>query len=171
MYFAGVIISCIIFGACFSKYYCCVLLFCQSKMKIRWNSRFISLHRNFLKTFLFLINKTMKSNMTKRCAKYDAANYENKKTQFYKLSYNIKYTKAIKKLTKICGLFRKEAETKSFFISFSESILNYQLKQPVFRKIFLKNIILTTLANLVFIFKLILVRIFGKTKSQIFLNS
>lgn len=35
--------------------------------------------------------------------------------QFYKLSYNRKYTKAIKKLTKICGLFRKEAETKSFF--------------------------------------------------------
>ena len=74
------VLSCIIFGAYFSKCYCCVLLFCQSKMKIRCNSCFISLHRNFLKTFSlpFLYNETMKSNMTKRCAKYDAANYENK---------------------------------------------------------------------------------------------
>ena len=66
----------------------------------------------------------MKSNMTKRCAKYDAANYENKKTQFYKLSYNRKYTKAIKNLTNLCGLFCKKAEAKSFFILFSESVLN-----------------------------------------------
>ena len=66
----------------------------------------------------------MKSYMTKRCTKYDTVNSEMKKTQFYKLSYNRKYTKAIKNLTNICGLLCKKAEAKSFFILFSESVLN-----------------------------------------------
>ena len=126
MYFAGVIIFRIVFGAYFSRYYWCVLLFCQPKIKTRSNLRFLSLQRNFLKTFSppFLINKTMKSYMTKRCTKYDTGNSETKKTQFYKLSYNGKYTKSIKNLTNICGLFCKKADSKSFFILFSESVLN-----------------------------------------------
>ena len=66
----------------------------------------------------------MKSYMTKRCTKYDTVNSEMKKTQFYKLSYNRKYTKAIKNLTNLCGLFCKKTEAKSFFILFSESVLN-----------------------------------------------
>ena len=126
MYFAGVIIFRIAFGAYFSRYYWCVLLFCQPKIKICSNLRFLSLQINFLKTLSppFPINKTMKSYMTKRCTKYDTGNSETKKTQFYKLSYNGKYTKSIKNLTNICGLFCKKADSKSFFILFSESVLN-----------------------------------------------
>ena len=98
MYFAGVIISCNILSTYFSKYCCCVLPFSQSKMKIRCSLCFLSLHRNFMKTFFppFLINKTIKSYMTKRNTIYDTANDETNK----KLSYNRKYAKAIKKLTK-----------------------------------------------------------------------
>ena len=125
MYFAGVIIFRIAFGAYFSRYYWCVLLFCQPKIKICSNLRFLSLQRNFLKTFSppFPINKIMKSYMTKRCTKYDTVNSEMKKTQFYKLSYNRKYTKAIKNLTNLLGCFAKKLKLKVFSFYFQNQYL------------------------------------------------